>query len=388
MTENNDQKVLKLHVVGVDERSRNALKLFFKHNCNNAFSLVDEPQADVFLIDMDGYGAEDRYQEVSAKYPDHQMIIMSLSTKSVAGHQFLRKPININQLKSVLADAGIYKTTPAKEKKQASKVAKPVIKTASHSPGYAANLLTETEIHSFVGSAKDIDVLNPQQLSTIYFDPNNYLLGKLQQACSEAMEHQRVTQVVGFWQPITIFPLTGKIHVELTDRQLQAISIVSVSGKGGVINMADVEIKSIKQSDNFAPPSKGEYHDIETFLWKMALWSARGRLPIGITIEKPVYLRAWPNFTRIIVTPHALRISACLVKYPRSLIDIATTLQIPQRYVFAFFTAANQVGLAGQARRASDLMVEAPKVQKSAKSGLLTRILEKLTRSMRPDASL
>jgi len=384
MTEHNEQKVLKLHVVGVDERSRNALKLFFKHNCNNAFSLVDEAEADVFLVDMDGYGAEDRYQEVCVKYPDHPMIIMSLSTKSMGGHQFLRKPINISQLKSVLAEVGIYKATPGKEKRVEPKAVKPAFKASYHSPGYAANLLSDTELHSFVGSAKDIDVLDPQQLSTIYFDPKNYLLGKLQQACSDAMEHQRVTQVVGLWQPITIFPLTGKIHVELTDRQLQAISVVSVSGN----NMADVEIKMIKNSDNFAPSSKGEYHDIEAFLWKVALWSARGRLPVGIIIEKPVYLRAWPNFTRIIVTPHALRISACLVKHPRSLIDIATTLHIPQRYVFAFFTAANQVGLAGQARRASDLIVEAPKVQTSAKSGLLTRILERLTRSMRPGASL
>ncbi len=389
MRKNSDQKILKLHVVGVDERSRNALKLFFKHNCNNAFCLIDEVLADVFLVDMDGYGAEDRYQDICKRYPKRPIILMSLSANKAEGHQFLRKPISINQLRAVLSEIGLYQTAVVKKtSQQQPDRPQQAIKISHRSPGYAANLLSESELHSFVGKAKDIDILNPRQLSSIYFSPADYLLGKLQQACSEAIEQQRVTQVVGLWKPITIFPLTGKVHVELSDRQLQAICVVSVHGKGGVVNIDDVEIKTIKSADNFTPPNQGEYHDIEPFLWKVALWTARGRLPEGIVIEKPIYLRAWPNFTRLVVTPHALRISACLIKHPRSLIDIAATLHIPQRYVFAFFTAANQAGLAGQARRTSDLIVEPPKVQKSAKSGLLSRILERLSRSIGANSSL
>jgi hypothetical protein len=387
MTNDNDEKVLSLSVIGVDDRAKKALKLFFKHNGEHAFSLVEETLADVFLVDMDGYDADERYKEVCEKYPNHPMILMSLSAKNTTKHQLIRKPINIKQLSKVLAEVGIYKLPPIKEKvaEELKEAKKREVKTPRRSPGHAASLMSETELHSFVGSAKDVDILNAQQLSSVYFDPANYLLGKLQQACSEAIAQQIVMQVVGLWEPITIFPLTGKVHVELSDRQLQAICVVSVNNKGGGINLADVEIKMIKNPGSFKPPTNGEYQDIETFLWKVALWTARGRIPTGLTIEKPVYLRAWPNFTRLIVTPHALRISACLVKHPRSLIDVATTLHIPQRYVFAFYAAAHHVGLAGQARRTSDLIAEPPKVQKSTKSGLLSRILGTLTQSLRSD---
>jgi hypothetical protein len=84
---------------------------------------------------------------------------------------------------------------------------------------------------------------------------------------------------------------------------------------------------------------------VTAFIWQLALWSARGRLPEGTDINQPVHLRRWPNFTRIAVTPHALAITALWAKGPRSLIDTAQMLNIPQRYVFAFYSAAHALQL-------------------------------------------
>jgi hypothetical protein len=98
---------------------------------------------------------------------------------------------------------------------------------------------------------------------------------------------------------------------------------------------------------------------LEAFLWKLACWTSMGRYPKGLDHTKPVYLKNWPNFTRLLVTPHALRIAALLVQHPRTMGDVAQKLNIKPQYVFIFISAACAIGLAGQAKRLSDTLVEA-----------------------------
>ena len=67
-------------------------------------------------------------------------------------------------------------------------------------------------------------------------------------------------------------------------------------------------------------------------------------MPAGVNVKAPVRLRYWPNFTRLLLTPHAMRISALWAEAPRSLLETARMLGIDQRFVFAFFSAAVESG--------------------------------------------
>ncbi|MCK5663292.1 MAG: hypothetical protein KAI17_07385, partial [Thiotrichaceae bacterium] len=84
--------------------------------------------------------------------------------------------------------------------------------------------------------------------------------------------------------------------------------------------------------------------------------------------------------TRLVITPHAMRISALLVAAPRSMKDIIQVLKIKPQYVFIFVSAAYATGILGQAQRQVDKIVEAevPAVKSVKKKGLLSRILKKL----------
>jgi hypothetical protein len=130
-------------------------------------------------------------------------------------------------------------------------------------------------------------------------------------------------------------------------------------------------------SDTHKAPEK--FQTMDAFLWKAACWASKGRYPVAIDIRQPVYLKSWPNFTRLLVTPHAMRIAALLIQSPRTLPNVAETLNIKPQYVFVFVSAAYALGLVGQARREADVLVQSPEIKQNKNKGLLSRILSTLT---------
>lgn len=110
---------------------------------------------------------------------------------------------------------------------------------------------------------------------------------------------------------------------------------------------------------------------LDDLLWRAGLLTASGRLPIESDPNRPVYLRHWPNLTRISAIPHAVRIAALWSARGASLVETATLLNIPQRHVIAFYNGALALDLitedGSQIRRAQ---------RKAGRNrGLLTRLL-------------
>ena len=92
---------------------------------------------------------------------------------------------------------------------------------------------------------------------------------------------------------------------------------------------------------------------METLLWKIALWTAHGRLPAGTPLNKRVVLIQWPNLSRLPMPPYALQIAALWQQQPCSLLETAKHFAIPQRYVFAFYSATHALHLCFPDRRQS-----------------------------------
>ena len=75
--------------------------------------------------------------------------------------------------------------------------------------------------------------------------------------------------------------------------------------------------------------------------------------------------------------PHAMPIAAQWSAEAMSAVDVAKTLNIPQRYVFSFYNAANALGLIEMDPEKLIKKQSAPR-EKEAPRGLFSRLLKRL----------
>jgi hypothetical protein len=222
---------------------------------------------------------------------------------------------------------------------------------------------------AFVGTAPDIDPTDPAQRRKIYYNPDYYLQGHLQQALNLAVRYDRNVTIEGPWPALDLIIAERRLRVAVEDRHLRPYC---------TLPDATLELQ-LQLFDGAQGRVEGGWdYPLAAAFWKLALWASRGRLPEGTSLTQPIYLRRWPNFTRLAVTPYALPIAALWAEQPRSLLDTAQRLGIPQRYVFAFYSAAKSLQLAGEARRAVDTLIEPPDIAVSKHRRLFGRLMDQL----------
>ena len=95
------------------------------------------------------------------------------------------------------------------------------------------------------------------------------------------------------------------------------------------------------------PVATGDKQTLEqrdAMIWKVALWTARGRLNQRMDPEKVYKLKEKPEFSRMIEIPHAPEITELWYDHRLSALDIVRILNVPQRFVFAFMSGADALG--------------------------------------------
>lgn len=411
---------LRACALGFDARSYTALQLFFRGKCGDKAVLVGDGDADVSIIDMDSYNGAKVLTEQRERHPGRPLILLALNPPDEAAEDviYIKKPVQIQsmltaleQTHSRLAAKTTKVTKPVYDESKRDFVepligrpTKPMTPKAKSSPdkpptpakgfafrdevkatNQAAVLLDERGFGDYIGSLKDIDPNNPMEVTAAQYDPKRYLQGYLQSACKAALTKNCALRLNTGWKPIIIFPQSREIWVDADDQQLRSFCLVpvhSISDLGFTENASG--IMTISPASAMKLKEDGRDHNklqrMDALIWKIALWTSAGRVPDDIDLNRPVYLRNWPNFTRLLVFPHALRIAALLSEQPRSLLNIAETLDIRQQYVFAFFSAARALGLADQAMRQSESLIAPPPVEPKKNTGLLKKILQRLLR--------
>lgn len=209
----------------------------------------------------------------------------------------------------------------------------------------------------------------------IFFNPDNYLIGHLQRAFDQASTTGRPHLIAGLPRLIGVRLQPASICVtDFRDNQLRPLSMAQ---------LPQTTARIVSASTLSHISSHGTTWTTEDFFWNVAAWAARGRLPEGTDPYQPVRLRAWPNFTRVFMSPHALRIVALWVRTWASPIDIAARLGIPQRYVFSVYASARFAGLIDTrtpqvTKAAAPVTKPAPQPQQQQRPSILSRILRKL----------
>ncbi|MGZ8217076.1 hypothetical protein [Methylomagnum sp.] len=420
---------LRVCALGFDTRSYTALQLFFRGKCGDRATLVGDDGANVGIIDMDSFNAAKILADQRERHPERVLILLSLERheESLPNAIYIKKPVQIQNMLTALDEAserlapasspgprfGFQPPKPeppkrveppptAKVEPSESKVdLKPKAELKPESPppqpfkktitvreenktaNQAATLLDERGFGDYIGSLKDIDPSNPIEVKAAQYDPKRYLQGYLQSACKTAVAKNCALRLNTGWKPITIFPQSREIWVDANDQQLRSFCLVPAHSIADQ-DFADSGTSVMTISPASAIRMKGDDFDptqlqrMDALIWKVALWTSAGRVPDDIDLNRPVYLRHWPNFTRLLMFPNAMRIAALLSEQPRSLLDVAETLDIRQQYVFAFFSAARALGLADQATRQSENLIAPPTLEPKKNVGVLKKILQRL----------
>ncbi|MFM8332905.1 MAG: hypothetical protein ACKN9T_14570 [Candidatus Methylumidiphilus sp.] len=398
---------LRVVVIGLDERALNLFRMFFRGPCQNQAVIVDhEKEGEVFLVDLDTQQGAKLLAQQRESHPERVFIALSVKDQeSAEGIVSVKKPAQAQSMIAAIEKArALIKSTPAKEKKpslfswasrksaaptpppppattpsrQETKPATPLPKASPSKPAGEARtsiaegvkvvarpgkdetavhrvamLLDEQGFKSYLGHRDDIDPSEPAQLASAFYDPRAYLQGHIQSAVKVASSRNEAIRLETPWKFITILPEQGFIHIQADEAQVRAACGIPFRNIVGV----DVDAITLQQVVNLKPVGPEELEEIlnsshlvrlDAFLWKVALFTSKGRLPKGLDIHQAVFLKRWPGMTRLVLPPHAMRIAALLVAKPQTLVGAAKRMGIRQQYMFAFVSAAFALGLIGQ----------------------------------------
>ena len=347
---------VRIAALGIDERIRNSLRLFFHDSCKDRFQLVEEETADAVIIDLDHRKGVRLAREQRQLHPTTPVIVISRDPRETGSLISLLKPLK----KRSLAKALLRAEAQAKEPQNLSSTLPSLqIATApatpaeesgddvvmegvpSNSAGYQiARHLAEKDIQAFLGSTPDIDTKSAQQQANIRYDPDSFFQGKLRQITAMMKQKGQAVRLQFSDEAfIILYPDEEIAQINMSESRLGALSAVPISPGGLSFSFCD---------DLFSPDdvAADSLMRLDALLWKTALWASRGRIPYETDLHRAVALDRWPNLTRLLLLPNTLEIAALWAEQPHSLIETAAKLKIPQRYVFGFYSAVFALGLA------------------------------------------
>ena len=217
------------------------------------------------------------------------------------------------------------------------------------------------------GPAAGSDQPDPERIRT--YDPGRYLQGLVTRARQEALRRGQAVHLEGPWPTISLLPTCGTAVV--------AGGAAALRPFGPQYDLPSHVRPTFTPAPLFSP-NHPDAVDLDALIWELAIAASAGRVPEGVTVDRPCLLRDWPNFTRLTTTSGAMGIAALWTREPATLMDTARVLQVPLTQVCTFYSAAEAIGLIV----APEGLVAAPAASASTRPsphrGLLRRVFDKL----------
>ena len=378
---NQNNKPISIAALGMDKQTQKILEMVFNGPGKGDYVLIELIEsAQACIFDMDSLDGMNLWKDHRTRYPQLPTILLSLTYKDIAGTFYVKKPIEfdkllkaLNKLKQLLAEQSVAQSVQEVAAKSTSQPPQ-----APRDVQLATDLALEQEeeaTHQFCGYAQDINPDNPKEVEKVYYEPSQYLQGFFQKAfvIGQQLDHGSIL-IEGLHTTMILQPKQNQIlrGNECNNNKLRTMTLLPLSNSHlRITTLSETEV------EHYVPENQLVAHPLDKFLWRVALWTARGRVPKGTDLHKKIVLLQWPNFTRLIVTPHALKIAALWMAQPHSLLETAKLLEIPQRDVFAFFSATSAIQLAFVDRRSEQRTQSIPSTN-TAKRGLFQRLLARL----------
>jgi hypothetical protein len=317
---------------GVSERSRKTLEVLFSMHAKGRYRLADNAAPHAAIVDMDGPDAGKLWSDYRSCHPDLPSIVISFRGDSHPDAVLLKKPVTPQSLLDALGRLLQEASTPRRKN-----IGDPLLPGPVRSATAAFDKTIEDG--GFCGDAGDIDPNDFKVWYRIYFDPDGYFRDACRQAMRMALQTGQIQSLTlgDFLLPVVFLPEEGgQVITQASDARLRFYSRVTLDCIASAIVPLEMLPPDLAQSTRIP---------FDRFLWNVTLWTSRGRLPEGTPIDVPLRLKCWPNFTRLTETPYAMSIAALWCRQPYSLLRICQVLDVPQRYVFGFYSAVNSAGL-------------------------------------------
>ena len=241
------------------------------------------------------------------------------------------------------------------------------------SPDTHTNLNTNSEIEDKEG---------------IYYNPGSYLQGYLKEAFKLAQLSKKNVLVQGSLLSIIVMYETKQVFLKPGSESSLAVSERSLFALSSIpITRENIKILMLSDSSDEICKEDGLLFDYDPFMWKLATRASQGRIPEGTDLNRHMYLGKMPNIPKPKLSANALKIASLWAEEPCTLSMTAQTLDIPQREVFIFLSAAWALDLL----KFSNLYIEPEfriggmdkyiKKQALKKDGLFKKMLRKVRSS-------
>ena len=330
-----------LHVGSMDARLIGlSTERHWKHQVKLASALNE---AEVVLVDCDRPGIEAAVEQLASR-PRTGVVYYAFHPKDHAqrfpNRLILGKPLNLEALPAILAKAAAdaAHVIAAPPPRFVAPPPPPPAAPEEKTPASLGHGLQTEDERDLCGAMDDIPATPGQPLpDRLFFNPDEYIIGHIHRAVEQAANTGRPHLVAGLPRLIGVraTPVPACI-TDFRDNQLRPLSMTQLP----------LTTARIVSASTLPQTSGNEIvHSSEDLLWNVAAGAARGRLPAGTDPYRPVRLRAWPNFTKVFMSPHAMRIAAFWTRSWASPIEVATRLGIAQRYVFSVYSSARFAGL-------------------------------------------
>ena len=222
--------------------------------------------------------------------------------------------------------------------------------------------------HKYVGSNKNINPDNPEELRLIYHTSKKYLYYHLVKALNLANKNK---------SDVNIKTVFGSILYDNANKQFlygfdeNKIKFVKSNPLFETTKLSLIQIK------NHLSINKTEKVDATKLIWESAIYASKGRLPNDTDLNKIVSMKCWPNFSKVKIFRYAIQISAVWATTSLSLLQTANQLKIPQRYVFTLYCAMNAIQCANTNDNLDKSNQEIKSKKRSIFSKLLTHVFNK-----------
>ncbi|PIE01360.1 MAG: hypothetical protein CSA79_00600 [Thiothrix nivea] len=227
------------------------------------------------------------------------------------------------------------------------------------------------------GEAEERLTARNWQESAQLYTPENYLLNSLVDALKLSRESKQYVQVV-LEENGAFILLMPDVNLAYSSIDLYSDAFTHLCDKplqGGRAKLHLPDTGTLSELEEIVRQDASHTYDMEGLIWTVSLLTSHGRLSRNAEMSS-FRLRSWPNLTRLEQFPHVMPIAALWSQQPGNVFDMSEWLNVPQRYVLAFFNAAHTLGLfevdhgkAGHEQKA------APKKNRGLFSRLLKRLL-------------
>lgn len=407
---------LQITTVALDPRSRAAIDMVLKGPGKGAYALADESAAAVTIVDLDGADALRLWKEYKERHPQRPAIVLSVRKETVPGAAFLQKPLRIDGLLELLdsfrrdlrtgsrtprpVTVSSDELTPAASSQEVRRAALRILDAiqarhaaaprADPTPRSATRAMEKHAVASYetvVPETATVDLRAPEKFENLFFIAEDYVGGQLLQAAADAKQDRRPREIRVWNGRIVVLPEADEVRTDLTDMRLKQLSLFRRPehgrrvAEGTPVDAKVTRLRSDSQVGKAIADSDGELKTVpvDSFIWKLTAWVSRGRVPEGTHLAMPVVMIHWPNMTRLLMIPNALRIAALWAAEPRSLLNTSKSLGIPLAHVFTMYSAANAIGLITPPKRQVDFLFQPHQIREHHGRSLFRRILDKLT---------